>query len=399
MKILIVHDYGTPSGGAEQVSLLLRDGFRERGQDARLFASRARPLPLPNAADYTCPGRSGRLGKLLAAANPWAARALRSVLAAFQPDIVHVRLFHTQLSPLILPLLDGRPALFHVGSYYAICPIGTKRLPEGTACQSPPGSICLSAGCLGPLEFGPAMLQAGLWRRGRGVFDATVANSEWTARRLRAEGIEVSEVIWNGVPVRPARPPLGPRPTVAYAGRLFPKKGVGVLVRAMAIVLRQLPQSRLLIAGDGPEREPAERLVAELGIGTQVTFLGHRPRDDLERDLAGAWVQAVPSVWEEPFGLVGAEAMMRGTAVVVSDAGGLSEYVTDGVNGLKVPLNDPLALAQALLRLLHDRALAERLGRAGRAFAMARLSEDGFLDRFEAVYDRLLGPRRRTLGT
>ena len=393
MKILILNDYGTLSGGAEHVSVLLRDGLRARGYDARLFSSSARPLPVENAADYTCFGKTGRAGKLLAAANPWAALKLRSVLSTFQPDIVHVRLFQTQISPLILPLLENQRALFHVGSYYAICPIGTKQLPNGTPCHHPPGIVCLSAGCVAPLAFGPAMLGNALWRNRQRVFDVVIAASEWAAERLRAEGIEVSEAIWNGVPVRPARPPLEPQPSVAYAGRLFPKKGVSVLVHAMAMVLRRLPQSRLLIAGDGPERRSIEQLIEQLGIGRQVRLLGHRPRDALEQDLASAWVQAVPSIWEEPFGIVAAEAMMRGTAVVVSNTGGLGEYVTHEVNGLKVAPDDPQALAEALLRLLENRTLAERWGGAGRSFALAKLSEGRFLDRFGVLYERLLRER------
>lgn len=390
MKILILNDYGTLSGGAEYVSVLLRDGLRKGGHDARLFASSARPLPVANAADYTCFGRSGRAGKVLAAANPWAALKLHSVLETFQPDIVHVRLFQTQLSPLILPLLGQRLALLHVGSYYAICPIGTKRLPDGSPCHQPPGSICLSAECLGPLAFGPAMLKNALWRKWRHAFDVIVAGSEWAMRRLRAEGIEVLEAIWNGVPVQPARPALGSRPIVAYAGRLFPKKGVSVLLDAMAIVLRLLPQAQLLLAGDGPERRHIERRIDQLNMRRQVRLLGYCPRAALEQDLAAAWVQAVPSTWEEPFGTVGAEAMMRGTAVVVSDTGGLSEYVTHEETGIKVPPGDPRALAGALLRLLENRDLSERMGRAGRRFALAELSEDRFLYRFCELYERIL---------
>jgi glycosyltransferase involved in cell wall biosynthesis len=83
--------------------------------------------------------------------------------------------------------------------------------------------------------------------------------------------------------------------------------------------------------------------------------------------------------------------MMRGTAVIASGWGGVTEIVRDGVSGLLVPPNDPAALAGALARILGDRAMAERMGAEAREFALAELTEDRFLDRFEQIYRGLVG--------
>lgn len=391
MKVLIVHDYGVLVGGAEYFSVALRDGLRRRGHDVRLFASSARPLPVENMADHTCFGTMSAARKLLQVANPWAARGLGKVLRKFDPDVVHVRMFLTQLSPLILRPLEGYRSLLHVVNYDLICPLNTKTLPDGSACHHPAGAACYRAGCVPPLGVARALAQARLWQRWQGVFGLIVANSEWTKRRLRAEGIGVTEAVPNGVPVRAARPPLREPPTVGFAGRLWPKKGVDVLLRAMARVVAEIPQARLILAGDGPERGTVEGAIAALGLSQAVTLLGHRPREELERLLASAWVQAVPSRWEEPFGLVAAEAMMRGTAVVASDSGGVSELVSEGRTGFRVPPGNPEALAQALVRILSDRELAERLGGAGRAVALSELTEDRAVERFLGLYERLRG--------
>jgi glycosyltransferase involved in cell wall biosynthesis len=100
-------------------------------------------------------------------------------------------------------------------------------------------------------------------------------------------------------------------------------------------------------------------------------------------------VHAVPSRWPEPFGLTATEAMMRGTAVVASDIGGLSESVAHGTTGLRVQAGDESALADALSLVLADRALAERLGDAGRERARAEFTLDGCITRFERLYDAL----------
>ena len=391
MRVLIVNDYGTPTGGAETMCLMERDELRRRGHEARFFASSARPLDVPIAADDTGLGTTSRWRTLLQSANPWAARRLREVMDDFQPDVVHVRMFLTQLSPLILPVLREVPALLHVADYRPICPISIKQKPDGTACHDRPGAVCHRDGCLPLRDALPIRAQMALWDRWRDTFDAVIANSHWVADRLRAEGIEVTQTIQNGVPIRPCRPPLTSPPTVAFAGRLVPNKGISVLLDAFAQVTQTLPDARLLIAGDGPERNTLAQLSHQLGLASQVEWLGHLSRDAAETAFAPAWVQAVPSTWEEPFGLVAAEGLMRGTAVVASALGGLAEIVEDGETGALVPPGDADALAAALLSILSNRDRAEALGRAGRARALTHFTEPRLVDEFETLYRQLVG--------
>jgi glycosyltransferase involved in cell wall biosynthesis len=386
VKVLLVHDYGAPCGGADHLSLGLRDALRRAGHDARLFASSALPVPVANRADYTCFGTVSRVRELLQIANPSALRRLRHVLAEFRPDVTHVCIYATQLSPLILSALRGRPAILHLHNYDQICPTNSKLLPSGALCSFRPGLVCHRQRCVSAPGLARYVAQRGLTDHWRGVFDVVVSPSDWVSRRVRAEGLRVDTTIWNGVPEREARPALGGPPTIAYAGRLVVKKGVDVLLRAMAILAAEAPTVRMLVAGDGPQRPALQRLAAELGLETRVEFLGHLERDSMERVLGAAWVQAVPSVWEEPFGLVAAEAMMRGTATVASRIGGLSELVTDGETGYSVAPGDAPELAKALRLVLKDRALAERLGGAARRWAVAELTEQRCAERFVELY-------------
>ncbi len=390
MRVLLVSDYATPTGGAELMILALRDLLRRRGHDARLLASSARPLNLPSQADYECFGISSAIRGLTQVVNPSAAWRLRRVLAEFRPDVVHVRLFLSQLSPLILPLLAEVPAIYHVAWYRCICPIGTKMLPNLTSCREPAGTACLRNGCFPAYAWPSAMLQLKLWRHWAHAFNAFVANSAATKRRLEAEGIHPVKVIWNGVPVRPpAAAGLSRRPTVAFAGRLVYEKGAIDLVEAFANVRWRVPGATLLIAGDGPERPRILSAIDRLGLQSSVTLLGHMTRVEMEQRFAGAWVQVVPSRWEEPFGLTAAEALMRGTAVIASNTGGLAEIVRDNETGILVPPQDPHALAEALCALLQNADLARSMGLRGRAFAIEHLTEDTFVERFIALYELL----------
>lgn len=389
MKILFVNDYALPQGGAEILILSLRDALRESGHDARLFASNAGENDSRSLADYSCRGTTSRFRTMLQSANPWAAMELRRVLRSFQPDVVHVKMFLTQLSPLILPLLRSVPSLYHVVWYRPICPLGTKLLPDGSSCYSPPGAVCYRTGCLPLHDWVPLMFQMKLWRRWRNVFDLVVANSDPVKRRLLAEGIEPVEVVPNGIPAREPRRSFSAIPTAVFAGRLVREKGVDVLLRAFARIGDQVPEARLLVCGDGPERAAINELIAELGLKDRVAMLGFLSNEEVMQIFRDAWVVAVPSIWEEPFGHVAIEAMMNGVALVATGSGGLGDIVRDGETGFLVPPADWNALATSLRRVLSDRGLAEQLGRAGHQRAMAEYTETTLVDRFLQLYESM----------
>lgn len=389
MRILLLNDYFAPIGGAELQVARLRDLLTARGHEVRVLASRA-GAEAGSDPDASCYGTMHpRLRVLTETVNPSAVRALRAALAEFRPDVVHVRMFLTQLSPLILPLLRDVPAVYHAVYYKSVCPRGTKLYPDGLVCHEPAGRACLRNRCRTPQSWVLDMTQQALWRRWRGAFDAIIGVSETVRTRLEANGIGPVEVLRNGVAPRPARPPLTDPPTVAYAGRLVEEKGPDLLLAAFARVADDHPGARLILAGDGPLRE---RLTAEtraLGVGGRVSLPGRLPRTELEARLDAAWVHAVPGRWEEPLGNVTLEGMMRGTAMLVTAIGGPAEVVEAGHTGLLVPPGEVGPLAAALDRLLGDRALAERLGAAGRQVALREHGEDRVCARLEAIYARI----------
>jgi glycosyltransferase involved in cell wall biosynthesis len=394
MRVLLVNDYAEPVGGAEVQMLALRETLRQQGHDVRLFASSAAAGGGAPLADDYCFGTVSSFRTALQTVNLSAAWRLRQLLRDFRPDVVHVKIFLTQLSPTILPLLADVPSLYHVAWYRAICPLGTKTLPDGSPCHERWGTACYRRGCVPARDWPLLMLQMRLWWRWRSAFNVIVANSEAVRRALIAEGIDVSHVIHHGVPARPPRPPLRDPPTIAFAGRLVREKGVDVLLHALARIATELPSVRLLIAGDGPERSRLAQLAGDLGLTDAVAMAGHLPRGEVERWFDSAWVQAVPSRWAEPFGIVATEALMRGTAVVATDPGGMAEIVEHGHTGYLVPRGDVDALAAALLALLRDREHAERMGHAAREAAIRSFCEPRSASKFIELYESLRSPTR-----
>ena len=389
MKVLLIHDYGTPTGGAELQMLALRRQLRNRGHDARLFSSTESLVPGSFEADYGCKGAAGRKQAMLQTFNLSARSELRRVLANFRPDVVHVRMFLWQISPSILPLLEAYPALFHVATYKCVCPTGFKLLPNQSQCHYPAGTACLKHRCVTPQTWVLSMTQLALFRRWRRVFGATVALSHHMRSVLEESGIQPVEVIYNGVPECAARPPLSGAPVIGYAGRLSREKGVDVLLRAVAAVRSRVPEVRLLIAGDGPDCGRLQALAASLELQPAIAWLGHLSREKMEQEFQRVWVQAVPSLWNEAFGNVATESAMRGTAVVCTATGGLAEIVIDGDTGFQTPPGDREQLAAALEKIVTDRQLAERMGMAARKRAQADFSQNSSVSKLLSLYERL----------
>ena len=150
--------------------------------------------------------------------------------------------------------------------------------------------------------------------------------------------------------------------TILFVGRLVKEKGVSNLLEAIKHLTGQGSQANLLIVGDGPMREQLTREALDLDLDGSVHFTGFVDSSTLVSLYRSSDVCVVPSL-HEPFGMVALEAMAAGTPAVVSDVGGLSEIVEDGITGIKVPPGDGRLLASALRRVLEDRSLAEQLSR------------------------------------
>ena len=179
-------------------------------------------------------------------------------------------------------------------------------------------------------------------------------------------------------------------PYIFSAGRLVRQKGIDVLVRAYAHARESLAGRRLIVAGDGPEREALIRLSDDLGLDDSVSFVGTVDRERLAELMCGADAFAFPSR-QEAFGIALLEAMAAGTPAVAARVGGIPEFARDGENALLIAADDTDGLAAALVRLVGDRELRGCLVRGGRAQA-AQHSWDRVAPLYEAIYRRVAHP-------
>lgn len=177
-----------------------------------------------------------------------------------------------------------------------------------------------------------------------------------------------------------------------FFGRLVPEKGIDLLLQAMVEVLKTYPDVRLAVLGSGPYRKDLEGEAERLEITKQVSFLGFARQPQRNLWLAYSQAALFPSRYE-PFGIAALEAMAAGVPVIAAQVGGMADFIVDEKNGLLVPPDHPLALADAIIRVLSDPAWAESL--VEQALSDVRhYSWDQIARRTEHTYTRLLKVER-----
>jgi phosphatidylinositol alpha-1,6-mannosyltransferase len=167
---------------------------------------------------------------------------------------------------------------------------------------------------------------------------------------------------------------LSDRPVVVCVSRLVPRKGQDVLIRALALVIKEVPDAALLIVGGGPAMTGLQRLVAELGLGRDVVLTGSVPWEELPAHYDAGDVFAMPcrdrlgGLEVEGLGIVFLEASATGLPVVAGRSGGSPDAVLDGVTGHVVDGTSVDEVALRLIPLLKSPEAAQHMGAAGRAW-------------------------------
>jgi glycosyltransferase involved in cell wall biosynthesis len=281
----------------------------------------------------------------------------------------------------------ARPRVVHTHSWGTLC--------EGYVASRLAGVPVLIHGEHGTLETRRLnrLVQRWVWRR----VNQVLAVSSLLARRMAATiGFPVDRIriIRNGVDLErfggidrsEARRLLGLDPAallVGTVGRLVPVKDHATLLHAVAHLASRGLCCDVVIAGEGPLRNATAALAGQLGLGSRVQLLGHRP--DVERVLAALDLFVLPSRSEGLSNTI-LEAMASRLPVVATRVGGAEELVDDGATGLLVPPAEPAALADALGRLLAAPARRQAMGAAARRRTEREFGLDGMIRAYQDLY-------------
>jgi len=336
-RVVVVHNWyrsSLPSGENRSVEEEIA-GLRDEGVEVRVFE---------RSSDDVL-ARTG-IARLPYAAAPFGLPSVRhrfaDLMDSFRPQAVLLENVWPLISPAVVAIArrSGAVVCGSVRNYRLSCLAGTHQRGgrDCHACSPTMKFPGIRHGCLGGSRATsvPVALSSQWYARTLLGLDLYFANSAFTADYLRRFGISDDRIVVreNAVPdpaLRLHHPVSTPR-TVCFIGRLSPEKGAGLLFDAWE---RWAPDDlRLVVVGDGEERERAERLAAADG---RVVVLGQVERRDLSNVMASSTCVIVPSVWDEPFGRVAIEAMAVGRPVIVTARGALPSIVDDRVGLVVAP--------------------------------------------------------------
>jgi glycosyltransferase involved in cell wall biosynthesis len=302
------------------------------------------------------------------------------------PELIHI---HQVEDPVLVDAMRPHAPVVVSAHGYSACTSGVYYFRPGHECTRGHGPGCvpnlLVRGCAHFRNRARIPSFYAKATRGHAAVsgaDFAISYSSSVDRHLANNGIQNRMVV-------PYFPTMSPkvggghdaRRRVVFAGRVIRAKGVLVLIRAAREV-----DADFIVCGNGQDLPAMQRVATRSGLQQQVTFTGWLAPGDLAQQLADASIIAVPSVWPEPFGLVGIEGFEAGRPAVASATGGIGDWLTHDVSGLLVRPGDPRALAGALNELLADPDRQRAMGAAGRAHVAANFSKESHLSALLDAY-------------
>jgi glycogen(starch) synthase len=323
------------------------------------------------------------------------AKTLREIIAATSPDILYIwEITGIGINSILKVLPELKiPIVFHLGSYWLLY----ARSPETEQSR-------LRIRWLKQLLIGsvPELTWTSL------IAVSATVKQEYSQAGFDPKRIEV---IYNGIDPRFLTLPRSASNEeetcqLLSVGRIRVEKGILVILKALDLLTHDLndpvllpaakhldlPPLRLHIFGDGDATYISElkTFLHEKGLEELVIFHGKVPQDELIQYYDRSQIMLVPSLWQEPFGLVVAEAMARGLPVIASNVGGPSEILTHEKNGLLVEAGDERALALAISQLIKDPDKRQRFGQAARLTVQERFVIEENVNRVEQHLQRAI---------
>ena len=394
MKIFQINTYLEPKGGTEQSMLELTDALEERGhQVGFIYHHRTNDtLSLSQFSSYHVPVLEAQIWP-----NAWRLVQLARVMQRERPDVVLLQNVFNLWAVLLLSW--HAPTVRFVRSHEMYC-MGLNRTAEGfiEECSIPHSYPCIRncrQDLLYPLRVVLYLYRKAEIRVNRGL-ERLLVTSRYMRRNLLLNGFleEKVEVVPPFLNFEVTGPPPSSSRIALFVGRLEEIKGTKLLPE----IARLLPPgAKLMVVGDGELKDELLQAVADGELKERLLFRGRLNGEELLRAYSDARVVIFPSIWQEPFGRVGIEALAMGRPVVAFDVGGVRDWLTHGETGFLVPRGDVQKMAELASLLLENDDLASKMGRKGLERARILFDREQAVSRLEKILTTAIQSwRRRT---
>lgn len=401
MKVLLVNKFHWLKGGSEKYYFELAELLKEHGHEVAFFSMKDEKNITTGEKEYFVDKIDLNTGSKLKALDVIYSRAnykkMKEALEDFKPDIVHINNFQRQLSASIIKAIKKKniPIVFTAHDMNAICP-ASAMLYKGQICEEcicNGYKSCIKKSCikdsklksiLGVLEIQYYKIK-NIYKK----IDYIIAPSEFIKKQLIKGKLKYNkiETIYNFVLKTNNNENIKDEGYAFYFGRLSVEKGILNLVKS----IKDIKNGKLIIAGDGPERNNIEDYIKNNNLENKVELVGYLKQDEVRKYILGAKFIVVPSIWYEncPYSIL--ETMEIGKPIIGSKIGGIPELVEDGKNGFIYKFDSIDELKEKMMILFENQELVDKFSVESRKLFEKKYSSEIYYNRIKELYEELIG--------
>lgn len=399
MRILLVNKFHYLRGGSEKYYFELAKLLKDHGHTVAFFSMKNENNIKTGDREYFVDEIDMNTGSKFEALNVIYSKKnkalMEKALEEFKPDIVHINNFQRQLSASIIDAVKEKniPLIMTAHDLNSICPASIM-LYNGEVCED-----CITKGytsCIKKKCIKNSMLKSVLGYIEKKYYDlhkifckvdCIISPSEFNKNQLLKGKLKCNDitVIHNFVnETKKTDYTLGD--CAFYFGRLSKEKGILNLIEA----INNIPGARLIIAGDGPERENIQAYIKEHKLENRITLLGYLNQNDIRENIRKCRFVTVPSIWYEncPYSIL--ETMEIGKPIIGSKIGGIPELIQDGINGFTYEHNDVTKLTNILMKLFGNDETVKQFSKNSKQIFIQNYSAEAYYNKLMTVYNKYI---------
>ena len=399
MRILLVNKFHYLRGGSEKYYFELAQLLKSKGHTVGFFSMKHEENITTGDAEYFVEeidlNTASKLKALDVIYSQENKRLMAKALEEFKPDIVHINNFQRQLSASIIDAIKEKniPIVMTAHDLNPICPASIM-LYNGEVCDD-----CITKGyaqCIKKKCVKGSTLKSTLGVMEKKYYDihkvfrkidCIISPSEFNKNQLINGKLKYNEIVTlHNFVNESERNDYVLGDYAFYLGRLSKEKGILNLIEAIG----DIPNAKLLIAGDGPERERIEAYISEHKLDGRITLLGYQNQDSIHKYITNSRFVVIPSICNEncPYSVL--EAMEIGKPIAASRIGGIPELIADGENGYLYKADDINELKEKLTLLLDDDDKVNRFAQKSRELYESYYSPDSYYNELIKIYNKVM---------
>jgi len=362
MKIILANDYKTVIGGTEIYLWSLKKALEKNGHEVVVFGS----SKSYDEYIYSQKVKSiERYTKKLF--NIQTYLDFKKLVNEFKPDIIHVHNFYNELSPSILLVTGKIPIVMTVHDTLLVNAVSVLSGRTGEDCKTRTCSGCTN--CVGFKGMIYEKLRKIIYRTLLKRISLFITPSIYLNNFLVEAGFQPIQTVYNGINLFKFSK-VNNFDRLLYVGRMSRDKGVEYLLKAMPDIIKQFPKVKLILLGDGPDKDYFINLSKKLDIINNLNFLGSVNKEEIKKQFDECSIVIVPSVFSEAFGLVVVESMSVGRPVIGTTSGALPELIENDKTGYIIPSKNSHILAEKVIKLLSNKNLIANMSKISKIKSM-----------------------------